>query len=56
MGSGWTSDSWTAWANFMAAAEEMVAQLSVSAANISAPGLCLTSSWTLCAAAIHHSS
>ena len=34
------------WANMGAAAEETAALLSVSAANISDPGLCLTSSWT----------
>ena len=47
MGGGWISDSWTAWvnwANFAAAADETAARLSVTAANISAPGLCLTSS------------
>ena len=59
MGGGWTSESWTAWANWVnlaAAVEEMAARLRVSAANISAPGLCLTSNWTSCAAAIHQSS
>ena len=59
MGGGWTSDSWTAWANwvnFAAAVEEIAARLSVSAASISAPGLCLTLSWTSFAAAVHHSS
>ena len=40
----------------MAAAEEMAAVLSVSAAIISAPGLCLTLNWTLCREAIHQSS
>ena len=59
MEGGWTSDSWTAWANWanlMAAVEETAALLSVSAAIISAPGLCLTSSWTSCAEVIHQSS
>ena len=59
MEGGWTSDSWAAWANLAnltAAVEEMAALLSVSATNISASGLCLTSSWTSCAEAIHQSS
>ena len=56
MGGGWTSGSWTAWANLRAAAEEMAALLRVLAASILAPGLCLTSSWTSCVAAIHQSS
>ena len=59
MEGGWTSVSLTAWANWVnlaAAAEEMAALLRVSAANISAPGLCLTSSWMSCAEAIHHNS
>ena len=46
MGGGWTSSSWVNWANLRATAEEMAALLRVSATIISAPGLCLTSSWT----------
>ena len=48
MAGGWTLDSWTAWANCANGgdgAEEMAALLRVSAASISAPGLCLTSNW-----------
>ena len=59
MEGGWTLDSRTAWANcanLRAAEDEIAALLRVSAANISAPGLCLTSSWTSCEAAIHQSS
>ena len=47
MEGGWTSGSltaWANWANLATAVEETAAQLRVSAANISAPGLCLTSS------------
>ena len=59
MGGGWTSCSWTVWANcsnLRAVAAERAALLRVLAASISAPGLCLTSSWTSCVAAIHQSS
>ena len=42
--------------NLRAAAEEMAALLRVLAANILAPGLCLTSSWMSCEAAIHQRS
>ena len=59
MESGWTGVSRTVWANcsnLRAAASERAALLSVSAASISAPGLCLTSRWTSWVAAIHQSS
>ena len=44
------------WTNLRAAAEEIAALLCVSAASISAPGLCLTLSWMLLVAAGHQSS
>ena len=44
------------WANLSVVADERAALLSVSVANISASGLCLTSSWMSCVAVIHHSS